>query len=145
MRSFNPRTILYWAATAVVALALTGGAVAQLSGAPEAVATLEHLGYPPYVATLIGFWKGLGLVALLIPRFERLKEWAYAGMFFNFTGAAVSHAATGDSLGQIFIPLVILGFVMASWALRPASRRLAAPNERLASGAQPAARVFASQ
>jgi hypothetical protein len=94
---------------------------------------------------LIGFWKGLGLVALLVPRFERLKEWAYAGMFFNFTGAAVSHVATGDALGQILIPLAILGFVMASWALRPASRRLAAPSDRLASGALPATRALASQ
>jgi hypothetical protein len=144
MRSYNPRTIAYWAATAVVALALAGGAVAQLSGAPGPTATLQHLGYPAYVATLIGFWKGLGLVALLIPRFERLKEWAYAGMFFNFTGASVSHAATGDPLGEILIPLVILGFVIASWALRPESRRLAAPNDLLASGSLPATGTFAS-
>ena len=145
MRSFNRRAIAYWAATAVVALALAGGAVAQLSGAPGPSATLQHLGYPTYVATLIGFWKGLGLVAILVPRFERLKEWAYAGMFFIFTGASLSHAASGDALGQILIPLVILGFALASWALRPESRRLAAPSARLASGGPTATRAFASQ
>jgi hypothetical protein len=145
MRSFNPRTIAYWATTAVVALALAGGAIAQLSGAPEPTATLQHLGYPAYVATLIGFWKGLGLVALLVPRFERLKEWAYAGMFFNFSGAAVSHVASGDALGQVLPPLVILGFVLASWALRPASRRLAAPRAGFASEKLPATHAFASQ
>jgi hypothetical protein len=145
MNAFNPRTIAYWAATTVVALALAAGAAAQLSRAPEAVATLHHLGYPAYVATLIGFWKGLGLVAILVPRFERLKEWAYAGMFFIFTGASVSHAAAGDALGQILIPLAVLGFALASWALRPASRRLAAPRGQLASGELPATRSFASQ
>jgi hypothetical protein len=144
MRSFNSRTIAYWAVTAVVALALAGGAIAQLSGAASTVAVFQHLGYPAYVATLIGFWKGLGLVALLVPRFERLKEWAYAGMFFNFTGAAVSHVAAGDALGQVLPPLVILGFVMASWALRPASRRLAAPSAGFEPGALPATRAVVS-
>jgi hypothetical protein len=145
MHPSNRRTIAYWGTTVVLALILAAGAAAQLSRAPEAVATLQRLGYPAYVATLIGFWKGLGLVALLVPRFERLKEWAYAGMFFNLSGAAVSHVASGDALGQVLPPLLILGLAMASWALRPANRRLAAPSAGLASGKLRASHAFASQ
>ena len=87
----------------------------------EAMTKLE---YPSYLAVILGVWKVLGGVAVLIPRFPRLKEWAYAGMLFDLTGAAASHAACGDPVGEIVTPLVILGIGMASWALRPDSRTL---------------------
>jgi hypothetical protein len=133
MRSSNLRTAAYVATTALSGLALGAGAVSQLSGAPEVVATLTALGYPTYLGTLLGVWKALFVVAIVAPRFPRLKEWAYAGMFFNLTGAAFSHALVGDGAGATLTPLLVLGVVMASWSLRPASRRLPAPSAEPAS------------
>lgn len=117
------RTIGYWAATGLVALAFAAGGAADLLHAPPVMATMARLGYPGYVATLIGIWKLLGVAAVLAPRFPRLKEWAYAGMFFDLTGAAISHAAVGDPAGQVLTPVILLGVVLTSWALRPYGRR----------------------
>jgi hypothetical protein len=124
MESNKFRTIGYWAATGVVAVGFGFGALADLTASTEVMVSLSRLGYPGYLAAILGLWKALGVAAILAPRFERLKEWAYAGMFFDLTGAAVSHAVAGDPLGKALVPMVILGFVMASWALRPANRRL---------------------
>jgi DoxX-like family len=85
---------------------------------------MTDLGYPGYVALILGVWKLLGGVVVLAPGLPRLKEWAYAGMIFDLTGAAASHAAVGDPAVNIATPLIIAVIVMASWALRPASRRL---------------------
>jgi uncharacterized membrane protein YphA (DoxX/SURF4 family) len=114
----------YWIPTVLLALALLGGGISQLSGAPEVAASMAHLGYPPYMSTLIGIWKVLGALAILAPGLPRLKEWAYAGIFFNMTGATFSHLASGDSLGESIIPLVLAGIALVSWSLRPESRRL---------------------
>lgn len=128
MLSSRFRRPLYWVTTALLAVAFGAGAVFNLSGAAEVQASLERLGFPAYVAPLLGFWKGLGVLALLVPRFERLKEWTYAGMFFDLTGAAVSHLAAGDAITTAVPPLVLVGFLFASWALRPENRRL--PSQR---------------
>jgi hypothetical protein len=85
------------------------------------------LGYPLYFFHILGFWKTLGAIAILVPRFPRLKEWAYAGIFFDLTGAAVSCAAVGDygAYGfHIIAPLVLAVLTVASWALRPPSRTI---------------------
>jgi hypothetical protein len=118
----NGRTIGYWAATGLVAVAFAAGAAMDLSGNPEILATLGHLGYRPYFATLLGVWKLLAVVAILAPRFPRLKEWAYAGIVFDLTGAIVSHLAVGDRVGDVVAPVVLLGLAAASWSLRPESR-----------------------
>ncbi len=118
------RIIAYFALTSLSAAAFAMGGIADLSGAPDVMAGMAALGYPAYFAAILGVWKLLGAVALLVPRFPRLKEWAYAGMLFDLTGAAFSHAASGDPASKVVIPLVLLGLVMASWALRPESRRL---------------------
>jgi hypothetical protein len=84
------------------------------------------LGYPTYFFAILGFWKVLGAVAILVPRFPRLKEWAYAGIFFDLTGAAASCAAVGGYGAYAFhviAPLILTGFTVASWALRPESRK----------------------
>lgn len=120
----------YWAATSLVALAFAAGGAMALSGAPPALESMAKLGYPAYLASLLGVWKVLGVVAVLAPRFPRLKEWAYAGMFFDLTGAAVSHAASGDAMGKVVTPLVLLSLVFVSWALRPQGRTLKVPEER---------------
>lgn len=119
------RTIGYWVTTGLFGVAFAAGAVGDLSGSPPILETLAHLGYPPYIATILGVWKVLALLALLAPRFPRLKEWAYAGILFDLTGAAASHAAMGDPAGKVIVPLVILALPLASWALRPESRKLA--------------------
>jgi uncharacterized membrane protein YphA (DoxX/SURF4 family) len=85
---------------------------------------MAHLGYPLYFMTILGIWKLLGGIALLVPRFPRLKEWAYAGIFFELTGAAASQAASGDSAAHIIWPIIFAGLTVASWALRPPSRSL---------------------
>jgi hypothetical protein len=119
------KVIPYWLTTGLFAAAFLASGAAELAAAPAAVAATVALGYPAYVLTILGVWKVLSVPALLAPRFPRLKEWAYAGIFFDLTGAAVSHAVSGDSPGTIAVPLVLLVLAGASWALRPPSRTLA--------------------
>lgn len=126
----------YWATTGLVAAAFAFGGVMDLMAPPEMLAGLAHLGYPAYLAPLLGVWKLLGAVAVLAPGFPRIKEWAYAGMFFDLTGAAVSHAASGDPAANVLTPLFILALVIASYLLRPESRRLASPAESKADGSE---------
>jgi uncharacterized membrane protein YphA (DoxX/SURF4 family) len=125
------KVIGYWATTIFVALELLAGGLTDLVhgravlvfGQPVDQA-MEHLGYPVYLLTILGWWKLLGAIALLVPRFPRLKEWAYAGTFFEMTGAAASLAARGDDAGTIIPPLIVAVLAVASWALRPPSRTL---------------------
>ena len=121
----NARTAAYWTTTTLVALAFLSGGAAYLLGAAEPLRGMAELGYPAYFVTLLGIWKVLGGLAILAPRLPLLKEWAYAGIAFHLSGAAVSHFAIGHPAAKVMVPLVILGLAAASWALRPASRRLA--------------------
>jgi uncharacterized membrane protein YphA (DoxX/SURF4 family) len=118
------KSIIYWTTTILVAFSMSGG-VAQLAHVPGVVdGFVRVLGYPPYFVTILGFWKVLGAIAILVPRFPRLKEWAYAGIFFDLTGAAASSAAVGGNAFHVITPLVIVGITVASWALRPPSRTI---------------------
>jgi uncharacterized membrane protein YphA (DoxX/SURF4 family) len=125
----NYRKIGYWAATGLVALTFAFGGAMDVAQPPDVVAGMAHLGYPAYFATIIGIWKLLGTVAILVPGFGRVKEWAYAGMVFDLTGASASHAVSGDPVGNVLTPLVILAIVVASYLLRPESRKLASAPE----------------
>lgn len=119
------RAVLYWATTGLLATeGIVGGVMGALRMAPFSE-IIAHLGYPPYFMTLHGVSYALGGVALLIPRLPLLKEWAYAGLFFNYTGAITSHLAVGDGASSIVGPIVFLALVVTSWALRPVSRRTA--------------------
>jgi len=118
----KPRVIGYWVTTGLLAAAFLAAGAAELASEPAAVAATLALGYPAYLLTLLGAWKVLSIPALLAPRLPRLKEWAYAGIFFDLTGAAASHAFSADSPGKIATPLVLLLIAAASWALRPQSR-----------------------
>ena len=118
------RNLAYWGTTALVCAAMGGGGVLDLMKAEDVMKSLERLGYPDYLATILGVAKLLGVVAILAPGFRRLKEWAYAGMVIDLIGAFVSHLAVGDPVKDLAPPLVVLVLTFASWWLRPASRRL---------------------
>jgi uncharacterized membrane protein YphA (DoxX/SURF4 family) len=117
----------FWTTTILGPASFVIGGVLHLTQSDEVVQTLHHLGYPGYFALLLGAWKLAGAIVIAAPGLPRLKEWAYAGFFFDLTAAAASRAAVGDSAGDIIAPLGFLALVLASWALRPASRRLGAP------------------
>jgi uncharacterized membrane protein YphA (DoxX/SURF4 family) len=124
-RSSRGRVIAYWVATALVVFELGLGGVWDVLRVPQVRGLIEHLGYPPYFLIILGIWKLLGAVALVIPRFPRLKEWAYAGVLFDLTGAVVSLFASGlMEAGTIAYPIAMTGVAAASWALRPRSRCL---------------------
>jgi hypothetical protein len=114
-------TILYWASTGFAALAVAAIGAADLTRVPDVIAGLAHLGYPAYFATIIGVWKLLAVATMLAPGLPRLKEWAYAGLFFVVSGAAISHAISGDTAAVAALPLRI-GIVLTSWVLQPARR-----------------------
>ena len=117
--------IAYWVTTALVVFELALGGVWDILRVPQARGLIERLGYPPYFLIILGIWKLLGAVALVVPRFPRLKEWAYAGVLFDLTGAVASLFASGlIDVGTMAYPMVMTGVAVASWALRPPSRRL---------------------
>jgi uncharacterized membrane protein YphA (DoxX/SURF4 family) len=116
------KPIVYWTTTILVAFSMSGG-IAQLARVPGVVdGFVRVLGYPLYFVAILGVWKVLGAIAVLVPRFPRLKEWAYAGIFFDLTGAAASSAAVGGQAFHIIAPLVGAVLAVVSWALRPESR-----------------------
>jgi len=118
--------IIYWIATIWLALGLVATGSVQLFKAKEGqggVDMMTHLGYPVYMLTLLGIGKLLGVIAVLIPKFPLLKEWAYAGFFFIMSGAIFSHIASGDAINAIFPSLLLLILTVISWYFRPASRR----------------------
>ena len=116
------KSIGYWVATGIIVFTMSSGGIAELTQQPQTIEGMKLLGYPVYFIMLLGVWKLLGSLALLIPRFPRLKEWAYAGIVFNMTGAAVSHIACGSPVWHVFVTLGLALVALASWALRPASR-----------------------
>lgn len=121
--SMHLRSVGYWSATALVAAELGVGGIWDIARTPSVRDLVTHLGYPSYFLVLLGTWKVLGAVALLIPRRAVLKEWAYAGAFFVYTGAAVSHLTTGHDLGELAPLTVFTVLIVLSWALRPPGRR----------------------
>ncbi|HMG86407.1 MAG TPA: DoxX family protein [Terracidiphilus sp.] len=122
------KSIVYWTMTILVAFPIGSGGIAQMAqyrANPHGV--VPELGYPMYFFAILGFWKLFGALTILAPRYPRLKEWAYAGIFFDLTGAAASCAWVGGygAYGfHVIAPLIITGFLLASWALRPDSRKI---------------------
>jgi hypothetical protein len=115
---------LYWISTVLLAAVLLLGGVMDVLRAPPVVQTIVALGYPAYLASILGVWKLLGAAAIAAPGLPRLKEWAYAGVLFDLSGAALSHGLSGDPAAKVAVPLVLLGIAAVSWALRPVTRRL---------------------
>jgi len=121
--SMRYRPVGYWIATVLVATELGLGGIWDIERLPMVRDLVTHLGYPSYFLVLLGSWKVLGAVALLVPRRALLKEWAYAGAFFTYTGAIVSHLTTGYDLGELPLLAALTVLTVLSWALRPPSRR----------------------
>jgi hypothetical protein len=118
------RAIAYWITTVIVAQENLAGAIWGVLHLEYLTANLKHLGYPDYFQYIVGFWQLLAALALIAPRTGLLKEWAYAGVFFNYSSAVASHVIVGDGPGKWIAPLIYAGFSVASWALRPADRRV---------------------
>ncbi|SEL50462.1 DoxX family protein [Parapedobacter koreensis] len=115
--------ITYWIATVWLALGMLSTGIVQLLKTDEEVAVMRNLGYPPYLLTILGMWKILGVVAVLIPKFALLKEWAYAGFFLAMSGAIFSHIVSGSPANELFGPSLLLALTVASWYFRPESRK----------------------
>ncbi len=120
--------IIYWVATLWLALGMASSGIVQLLGMEKEIEFILDLGYPAYFLTLLGLWKLLGVVAVLVPRFPLVKEWAYAGFFFTMTGAIFSHVSMGKPVSDIFPPLLLLVLTVISWYFRPAGRKLVLTN-----------------
>jgi hypothetical protein len=121
------KSIAYWITTILLAFFMSGGVAQILQFRANPHGVVAELGYPLYFFLILGIWKVLGAIAILVPRFPRLKEWAYAGIFFDLTGAAASCVAVGGygAYGfHVIAPLVIAGLTVASWALRPDTRKI---------------------
>jgi uncharacterized membrane protein YphA (DoxX/SURF4 family) len=114
----------YWVITGFLALILMAGGAGQLARAKDNIDGFIRLGYPVYFLSIIGFWKVLGGLCILLPRLRVPKEWAYAGVVFAMSGAAVSNAVSGMPWWHVVVNLVIIGLAVVSWALRPGSRRI---------------------
>jgi uncharacterized membrane protein YphA (DoxX/SURF4 family) len=128
--------IMYWISTIWLASGMLSTGTLQLfkvkaegAVAPPGVYGITHLGYPVYFLTILGIWKIFGVVALLIPKFPLLKEWAYAGFFFAMSGAVFSHIASGDPMTENVPALLLLILTVISWYFRPADRKIISVNQ----------------
>jgi hypothetical protein len=124
-------TIGYWVTTGLLVFCMTGG-IFELMGLTTTNEGIMRLGYPAYIIPALGLGKVLAILAILWPGLPRLKEWAYAGIFFNMMGAIVSHIARKDAAWSVAVTITIAAITLTSWALRPQNRRLGAPLQRAA-------------
>lgn len=122
--------IIYWVSTIWLSLGMLSSGLVQLLKIKEEVNMMTHLGYPIYFLTVLGIWKLLGVIIVLIPKTPLLKEWAYAGFIFTMSGAVISHFASGDAPKEFFGPILLLVLTAASWYFRPASRKMICKNNK---------------
>lgn len=123
-KSQKRNKIIYWIFTLWVSLGMVSTAIVQLMKHQDEVQNFTKSGYPLYLMTIIGIWKILGVIAILIPKTPLLKEWAYAGFTFVMSGAVISHLIVGDPFGTTFPALLLLILVLISWYFRPADRKI---------------------
>ncbi len=116
--------IIYWIATLWLSLGMASTGIVQVLQLKEETEFVLLLGYPAYFLTIIGIWKLLGVVAVLVPKFPVVKEWAYAGFFFVSSGAFISQLAMGHTaIGEWFPAVLLLILTIISWYYRPAGRK----------------------
>ena len=123
------RRIAFGATTFVVVFELAAGSVWNLVPIEWVEVQLDHLGYPHFFAYILGAWQAGAAVVIIAPRLPLIKEWAYVGSFFLWSGAVASHLSAGDGVEAWWVPLMFATFAIASWVLRPPDRRL--PETRL--------------
>jgi len=116
--------IIYWIATVWLSLGMVSTGIVQIIQMDEEVKKMNELGYPVYFLTIIGVWKILGVIAVLLPRIPLVKEWAYAGFFFLMTGAIFTHIAVGDEAMEYFGPSLLLVLTIVSWYFLPNERKI---------------------
>ena len=116
--------IIYWIATAWLSLGMVSTGIVQLLRMQDDVDKMVYLGYPLYLLTILGIWKILGVIAVLIPKYPIIKEWAYAGFFFAMSGAAISHMIMGNAVKEILPSLLLLALTIVSWYFRPLDRKI---------------------
>ncbi len=116
--------IIYWIATVWLAVAMIASGIQQIFSIGGFVEIMTRLEYPTYFSVILGVWKIAGVVAILIPKFPLLKEWAYAGFFFVMSGAIFSHLAVGDEAVELFAPIFLLILTVLSWYFRPNDRKI---------------------
>jgi hypothetical protein len=121
--------IIYWVATLWLALGMVSTGIVQVLKVEKEVDNITKLGYPVYFLTILGTWKILGVVAVLIPKFPLIKEWAYAGFFFAMSGATLSRIASGGSMNEMFPSLLLLVLTVVSWYFRPVDRKVILVNQ----------------
>jgi hypothetical protein len=129
--------IIYWIATIWLALGMFSTGLVQLlklkeqggTTAPGGATSVTHLGYPIYILTILGIWKILGVITVLIPKYPLVKEWAYAGFFFIMSGAIFSHIEIGDPFNEIFPSVLLLILTVVSWYFRPLNRKIILANQ----------------
>ena len=112
------RKSIYITSTAILVVELMAGAFMDLAQLPYVVGDVRSLGYPSYILYIVGVWKVLAVGALLWPRLPRLREWAYAGVFFEMSGAVESHLLAGHPFGRYAAPLVFTALTLVSWWLQ---------------------------
>ena len=116
------RRVTYWATTGLLAALSAFAGFSYLTASPEAVTGFTHVGYPQQLRVILGIAKLAGAIALVVPGFPRLKEWAYAGFAFAWIAAFVAHYLAGDG-AQSLLPLVLLVVLGISYMTRPENRQ----------------------
>ncbi len=120
--------IIYWVVTIFLSIGMLAGGIQQMLQIGGYNEIITKLHYPLYVLSILGVWKILGVIAILIPKFPLLKEWAYAGFFFAMSGAAISHFAVGQSFTEALPSLILLAVTVLSWYFRPSDRKIITKN-----------------
>ncbi|WP_025763569.1 DoxX family protein [Dyadobacter tibetensis] len=123
----NRNKIIYWSSTVILSLGFFLGAIAQLIKEEHTTEAVIRLGYPLYLMNILGTWKILGVIILLLPKYPLIKEWAYAGFIFVASGAAISHIVSGDNLTGYIGPVIYVILIITSWYFRPADRKITMP------------------
>jgi DoxX-like family len=120
----NQKPIAYWIVTGLLSFGMLLGGTGQILRAKYNLAGMVHLGYPEYLMTILGVWKVLAVIVILLPKYLLAKEWAYAGLFFLLSGGVISHFASGDGVAETLPVFVFMCLTVASWYLRPTDRRI---------------------
>lgn len=116
--------IIYWIVTIFLSIGMLAGGIQQMLQIGGYNEIVTNLGYPLYLLSIIGTWKILGVIIILIPKFPLIKEWAYAGFFFVMSGATISHLVVGQAFSEAIPSLILLTVTILSWYFRPADRKI---------------------